>query len=90
MFFLIPVVASVVSGIATASTAAIAATPVIGETLSAVTPKAGTIARAEPSSLATENGTSATTATTVSILADGTVTIATNGRLLKFAVDLVK
>ena len=30
MFFLIPVVASVVSGIATASTAAIAAAPVIG------------------------------------------------------------
>lgn len=33
MFFLIPVVASVVSGIATASTAAIAAAPVIGGTL---------------------------------------------------------
>ena len=90
MFFLIPVVASVVSGIATASTAAIAAAPVIGGTLAAVTIGAGTIAGAEAVGLATAIGTSAATAATASTLTGGTVTIAANGKPLKVVADLVK
>ena len=90
MFFLIPVVASVVSGIASASTAAIAAAPIIGGTLPAVTTGAGTVAGAGAAGLAAAIGTSAATDATVSIPDRDTVIIVTNGKLFKVATNLVK